>query len=94
MEDELQQLTLIAVVLGPIVSGLTQLLKQIIPAKDKLAPMLPLLIGVVIGLSWAWAFSYSYAIYALAGILSGLQAAGYYTLIKKPANKEVTNHDK
>ncbi|WP_157059135.1 holin [Loigolactobacillus rennini] len=90
----MQQLTLIAVVLGPIVSGLTQLLKQIIPAKDKLAPVLPLLIGVVIGLIWAWAFNYSYAIYALAGILSGLQAAGYYTLIKKPTtNKEVTNHE-
>lgn len=69
-----------ASVIGVIVAGVTQMIKQT-PINNKLLPFLNVLLGVVIGVGYALSFLPSEVIvYAWAGGLAGMSACGFYDL--------------
>lgn len=69
-----------ASVIGAIVVGATQMIKQT-PINNKWLPFLNVLLGVVIGIGWAYSFTQSEVlIYAWAGGLAGMAAGGFYDL--------------
>lgn len=83
MNDELQQLLTIALALATITSGLTSAFKTFLPENSKFRALLPLVIGVLLGIAWSYTFNAgNLPIYGFAGLLSGLSAGGFYNLVK------------
>lgn len=67
-------------VIGAIVLGATQMIKQT-PINNKLLPFLNVVLGVVIGAGYALSFLPTEVIvYAWAGGLAGMAAGGFYDL--------------
>lgn len=67
-------------VIGAIVLGATQMIKQT-PINNKLLPFLNVVLGVVIGTGYALSFLPTEVIvYAWAGGLAGMAAGGFYDL--------------
>lgn len=87
MENELLQLTVIAVVLAPITAAIVQAIKTATGLDAKKNTLVSLLIGVVLAGLWALTFCHTDQIgpYLMAGLLSGLSASGLYDLTKKEA---------
>lgn len=87
MENELLQLTTIAVVLAPITAALVQAIKAATGLDAKKNTLVSLLIGIVLAGLWALTFGHVDQIgpYLMAGLLSGLSASGLYDLAKKEA---------
>lgn len=85
MENELLQLTVIAVVLAPITAALVQAIKVAMGLDAKKNTLVSLLIGIVLAGLWALTFDHVDQIgpYLMAGLLSGLSASGLYDLTKK-----------
>ncbi|WP_270235246.1 holin [Lacticaseibacillus suilingensis] len=85
MENELLQLTVIAVVLAPITAALVQAIKSATGLDAKKNTLVSLLIGIVLAGLWALTFGHVDQIgpYLMAGLLSGLSASGLYDLTKK-----------
>ena len=85
---ETHQLLTIAVALAPIASGLTALAKRYTPAEGKVLPAISVLAGVLLGVIWSGVFGHidELPVYALAGMISGLSAGGFYNLVEP--NKE------
>ena len=85
MENELLQLTVIAVVLAPITAAIVQAIKTATGLDAKKNTLVSLLIGVVLAGLWALTFGHTDQIgpYLMAGLLSGLSASGLYDLAKK-----------
>lgn len=85
MENELLQLTVIAVVLAPITAALVQAIKSATGLDAKKNTLVSLLIGIVLAGLWALTFGHTDQIgpYLMAGLLSGLSASGLYDLTKK-----------
>lgn len=85
MENELLQLTVIAVVLAPITAALVQGIKSAAGLDAKKNTLVSLFIGVVLAGLWALTFGHVDQIgpYLMAGLLSGLSASGLYDLTKK-----------
>lgn len=85
MENELLQLTVIAVVLAPITAAIVQGIKSATGLDAKKNTLVSLLIGIVLAGSWALIFGHIDQIgpYLMAGLLSGLSASGLYDLTKK-----------
>lgn len=89
MENELLQLTVIAVVLAPITAALVQAIKTATGLDAKKNTLVSLLIGIVLAGLWALTFGHVDQIgpYLMAGLLSGLSASGLYDLTKKTEAK-------
>lgn len=69
-----------ASVIGAIVFGATQMIKQT-PINNKWLPFLNVLLGVVIGAGYALSFlPTEIIVYAWAGGLAGMAAGGFYDL--------------
>ena len=85
MENELLQLTVIAVVLSPITAALVQATKTATGLNAKLNTVASLIIGVALAGLWSLTFGHIDQIgpYLMAGLLSGLSASGLYDLTKK-----------
>lgn len=85
MENELLQLTVIAVVLAPITAAIVQAIKSATGLDAKKNTLVSLLIGIVLAGLWALTFGHVDQIgpYLMAGLLSGLSASGLYDLAKK-----------
>lgn len=67
-------------VIGAIIFGSTQLIKQVVP-DNKWLPILNVVIGIFIGLAYAYTMvGGELAVYAWAGAISGLGAGGFYDL--------------
>lgn len=67
-------------VIGAIVLGATQIIKQT-SINNKLLPFLNILIGVLIGIGYALSFvPADVIVYAWAGGLAGMSAGGFYDL--------------
>lgn len=70
-------------VIGAVVLGMTQIVKQT-AIDNKWLPFLNVIFGLIIGISYALTIVQGdIAIYAWAGILAGMSAGGFYDL---PAN--------
>lgn len=70
-------------IIGAIVVGVTQMIKQT-AINNKWLPFLNVLFGLIIGISYALTIVHGeVATYAWAGILAGMSAGGFYDL---PAN--------
>lgn len=89
MENELLQLTTIAIVLAPITAALVQGIKSATGLDAKKNTLVSLLIGIVLAGLWALTFGHTDQIgpYLMAGLLSGLSASGLYDLTKKTEAK-------
>lgn len=89
MENELLQLTTIAIVLAPITAALVQGIKSATGLDAKKNTLVSLLIGIVLAGLWALTFGHVDQIgpYLMAGLLSGLSASGLYDLTKKTEAK-------
>ncbi|MFD1440794.1 holin [Lacticaseibacillus hegangensis] len=89
MENELLQLTTIAIVLAPITAALVQGIKSATGLDAKKNTLVSLLIGIVLAGLWALTFGHVDQIgpYLMAGLLSGLSASGLYDLAKKTEAK-------
>ena len=87
MENELLQLTTIAVVLAPITAAIVQGIKKS-GITGNLVIGISVLVGIVLAGLWALTFGHVDQIgpYLMAGLLSGLSASGLYDLAKKEAN--------
>lgn len=85
MENELLQLTVIAVVLAPITAAIVQAIKAATGLDAKKNTLVSLLIGIALAGLWALTFGHTDQIgpYLMAGLLSGLSASGLYDLTKK-----------
>lgn len=76
----MNEILLAAAIIGTIVLGVTQMFKQII-SDYKWLPFINVLIGIVIGLLYAYTIvKADLAVYAWAGVISGLAAGGFYDL--------------
>lgn len=70
-------------IIGAIVVGVTQMIKQT-AINNKWLPFLNVFLGLIIGISYALTIVHGeVATYAWAGILAGMSAGGFYDL---PAN--------
>lgn len=76
----MEEILAAASIIGAIVLGATQMIKQT-PINNKWLPFLNVLIGVVIGAGYALSFLPAEVIvYAWAGGLAGMAAGGFYDL--------------
>lgn len=88
--NETYQVLTIALALTPFVSGITALFKHYTTAEGKLLPVITVIAGLVFGIVWAMVFGHieQLPLYALAGLISGLSAGGFYNLVEPTKNKE------
>lgn len=84
MENELLQLTTIAVILAPFTGAIMQGIKKS-GITGKWVIGISVLVGIVLAGLWALTFGHTDQIgpYLMAGLLSGLSASGLYDLAKK-----------
>jgi len=87
--NETYQVLTIALALAPFVSGITALFKHYTTAEGKLLPVITVVAGLVFGIVWAMVFGHvaELPVYALAGLISGLSAGGFYNLVEPTKNK-------
>ena len=90
MQNELLQLTTIAVVIAPITATIVQGIKTTGGISDKLNIVVALLVGIVLAGLWALTFDHvgQMSAYLMAGGLSGLSACGLYDLVPKKEQKD------
>lgn len=93
MQNELLQLTTIAVVIAPITAAIVQGIKTTGGISDKLNIVVALLVGIVLSGLWALTFNHidQMSPYLMAGGLSGLSACGLYDLIPTKDKKTEDN---
>lgn len=76
----MEEILAAASIIGAIVLGATQMIKQT-PINNKWLPFLNVIIGVIIGAGYALSFLPTEVIvYAWAGGLAGMAAGGFYDL--------------
>lgn len=88
MENEIEQLMVIAIAVAPIITGLLQMIKKTELVQGKMIPVIGVLVGVLVTALYALAFKHSdeILVYILAGLMSGLSSNGFYQLTKKGEN--------
>ena len=91
----MQQILITAGVVAPIISAIVNVAKAQFKLDGKQVSTLALVLGVVVGLTYAGTIVRGdYAVYGWGGLIAGLSAIGYYELAFKNKKGDTTDDTK
>lgn len=91
----MQQILITAGVVAPIISAIVNVVKTQFKLDGKQVSALALVLGVVVGLTYAATIVRGdYAVYGWGGLIAGLSAIGYYELAFKNKKGDTTDDTK
>ena len=91
----MQQILITAGVVAPIISAIVNVAKAQFKLDGKQVSTLALVLGVVVGLTYAATIVRGdYAVYGRGGLIAGLSAIGYYELAFKNKKGDTTDDTK
>lgn len=88
----MQQILITAGIIAPIISAIVNVVKTQFNLNGKQVSTLALVLGIVVGLTYAATIVHGdYAIYGWGGLIAGLSAIGYYELAFKNKKGDTTD---
>lgn len=82
MEVILDNIVVLSVVMAGIVGALIEVVKATFNIDNRYLPILSALTGLIVGLLLAYLYNLPVPDHALAGMLAGLSASGFYDNVK------------
>lgn len=74
----MEQALIVAGILGPVISGLLQIIKHADFVNSRWLPIAAVIVGIVFGGIYALLFNEALPIYLLGGLIGGLASGGFY----------------
>lgn len=84
----MEEALIVAGILGPVISGLLQMIKQADFVNSRWLPIVAVIVGIVFGGIYAVLFNEVLPIYLLGGLIGGLASGGFYNGVQAVKGEE------